>query len=215
MFVYELFFRLKIPLMKPSYHKQLQRDSVLKPYLSLYHFELELKKHIHIQFIKSIVSQQLSTKVADVIFNRFKQLLVEENSKPQTIAQLTIDEFRSIGISNSKANYILNVCNFFIQEKLTDSKIYAMSDEECLKKFTSIKGIGKWTVEMILMFSLQSENIFPVDDLGIQQAMMQLYGLSNTNKKEMQTKMIEISNSWNPYKTYASLYLWKIKDSQK
>ena len=84
-----------------------------------------------------------------------------------------------------------------------------MSNEELIKYLTQIKGIGSWTVEMILMFSLGREDVFAVDDLAIQQTMCKLYNIDTTNKKAMKLKMISISNKWIPYRTYACRFLWR------
>jgi DNA-3-methyladenine glycosylase II len=88
-----------------------------------------------------------------------------------------------------------------------------MSDQEIVKFLTQIKGIGAWTVEMLLMFAMQREDVFPVDDLGIQQAMIKLYEIEAGSKKELKLKMSQIADSWSPYRTYASMHLWRWKDS--
>ena len=88
-----------------------------------------------------------------------------------------------------------------------------MSNEEIIELLVQIKGIGKWSVEMLLMFTLGREDVFAVDDLGIQQAMCKLYKLDFENKKEMKEKMLKISAKWSPYRTYACLHLWRWKDN--
>lgn len=87
-----------------------------------------------------------------------------------------------------------------------------MSNEEIIDLLVQIKGVGKWTVEMLLMFSLGREDVFAVDDLGIQQAMCKLYKIDATDKKIMKEKMLKISAKWSPYRTYACLHLWRWKD---
>ena len=124
------------------------------------------------------------------------------------------DELRSIGLSNAKTNYVLNVCNFFIENKLTDARLHKMEDEELIEYLVQIKGIGRWTAEMILMFTLAREDVFAVDDLGIQQAMTKLYNLDAADKKGMKLKMISLSKKWSPYRTYACRYLWGWKDGK-
>ena len=88
-----------------------------------------------------------------------------------------------------------------------------MSNEEVVVFLTKIKGIGAWTVEMLLMFAMQREDVFPIDDLGIQQAMIKLYQIEADNKKTLKEKMRQIAASWSPYRTYACLHLWRWKDS--
>ena len=158
------------------------------------------------------MSQQLSTKVAAVFHQRFLNLYKGKNPTTVQIASTPFETLRSIGLSNAKANYVLNVCNFFIDEKITDAKLHKMENEELIKYLSQIKGVGQWTVEMILMFTLGREDIFAVDDLGIQQAICKLYKIDAVDKKTMKEKMLLISAKWSPYRTYACRYLWGWKD---
>lgn len=172
------------------------------------------RKKVYLQLCASIISQQLNTAVAKVIFNRFLNLY---NTKPPTLKQIAgtpVETFRSIGFSNAKASYVHNVCKFFVEHNLTDAKLTKMSNEEIIDLLTQIKGVGKWTVEMILMFTLGREDVFAVDDLAIQKAITKLYGLDAGDKKAMKEKMLEISEKWIPYRTYACRYLWEWMDKK-
>lgn len=170
------------------------------------------KKRIYLSLCASIMSQQLSTKVADVIYQRFLALYGKKIPTAQQILDTAFETLRGIGLSNAKTNYIQNVCRFFIEEGLTDQRLYKMSSEEVQEKLIQIKGVGKWTTEMILMFALQKEDVFPVDDLGIQQAMTKLYKLDNSNKKILYEQMHQVAEKWRPYRTYACVHLWRWKD---
>jgi DNA-3-methyladenine glycosylase II len=170
------------------------------------------RKKVYLHLCSSIISQQLSTIVAKVIFNRFLKLYKTKQPSLQHIADTTLETFRSIGFSNAKASYVHNVCKFFVEHKLTDAKLAKMSNEEIVELLTQIKGVGKWTVEMILMFTLGREDVFAVDDLGIQKAITKMYELDPSDKKLMKEKMLEISEKWSPYKTYACRYLWRSLD---
>ncbi len=174
---------------------------------------LQRRKNIYLQLCSSIMSQQLSTKVADVIYNRFLALYGKKTPTAQQILDTPFDTLRSIGLSNAKTNYVHNVCRFFLEEQLTDAVLYKMSDEAVIDKLTQIKGVGRWTVEMILMFSLKHEDVLPVDDLGIQQAMIKLYKLQYDSKKELYEKMYKAAEKWKPYRTYACVHLWRWKDN--
>lgn len=176
-------------------------------------FVLAKRKNVHLHLCNSIMSQQLSTKVADVFQQRFFNLYNGKTPTPQQIVNTEFETLRGIGLSNAKANYVKNVCQFFIAEKITDAQLYKMSNEEVIAFLTQIKGVGKWTVEMILMFTLGREDVFAVDDLGIQQAMCKLYKIDFEDKKGMKEKMLSISKKWSPYRTYACRYLWGWKDS--
>jgi len=192
----------------------LTKDKKFKKIIELQEpYVLVKRKNIHLHLCNSIMSQQLSTKVADVFQKRFINLYKTKNPTTAEIAATPFETLRSIGLSNAKANYVINVCNFFIEEKITDARLHKMSNEELIKYLTQIKGVGQWTVEMILMFTLGREDVFAVDDLGIQQAICKLYNIDATDKKEMKAKMLLVSKKWSPYRTYACRYLWGWKDN--
>jgi DNA-3-methyladenine glycosylase II len=160
------------------------------------------------------MSQQLSTKVAKVIFNRFLELYGGEEPTPGQIVATPFDKLRAIGLSNAKTQYVLNVAQFAIDHKLDDQKLKKMSDEGIIELLIQIKGVGKWTVEMLLMFTLGREDIFAVDDYGIQVAMKKLYKLDDSKKKDFKEKMLKLSKKWSPYRTYACMHLWSWKDNK-
>lgn len=195
------------------YKQHLAKDKKLAKLLAAEHHSLELQKNIPLRLMRSIMGQQLSTKVAQVIYTRFVALYNNKEPKPQQVLDTPNEVLRSIGLSNAKVQYVKNVAAFCIEHKITDKKLHALSNEEIIDLLVTIKGVGKWTVEMLLMFSLQREDVFSVDDLGIQQAMIKLYDLNNNDKKELKQQMITISNKWQPYKTYACLHLWSWKDN--
>jgi DNA-3-methyladenine glycosylase II len=175
--------------------------------------KLKFHKNICLRLCASIMSQQLSTKVAKVIFNRFLELYGREEPTPSQIIATPFETLRAIGLSNAKTQYVLNVAQFAIDNDLSDKKIKKMSDADIVDLLTQIKGVGKWTVEMLLMFTLGREDIFAVDDYGIQVAMKKIYRLDDSNKKEFKEKMLKLSKKWSPYRTYACLYLWHWKDN--
>ncbi|MEN9702315.1 MAG: hypothetical protein RIR55_1657 [Bacteroidota bacterium] len=197
-----------------SYKTFLKSDLKLAPLLNEDTHVLKRRKNTSIRLIASIISQQLSTKVAKIIFDRFLDLY--DGKEPSCTQVLATDplKLRAIGLSNSKVAYVQNVAQFFLDHKITDSQLYKMDPEDVVDLLTQIKGVGRWTVEMLLMFSLGHENVFAVDDLGIQQAMVKLYKIKYETKKELHAKMIAKSQKWAPYKTYACLHLWKWKDTK-
>lgn len=196
-----------------SYQKHLKKDKGLAALVKGEAYTLHKRKNTAIRLIASIVSQQLSTKVAAIIFKRFIDVYKGKEPSMQALIDTPFDILRGIGLSNSKVNYVQNVAQFFISQKITDKQLYAMEPEAVIELLTQIKGVGRWTVEMLLMFSLGHEDVFAVDDLGIQQAMIKLYKIKYTTKKELQIKMLKRSMSWAPYRTYACLHLWNWKDS--
>ncbi len=196
-----------------EYVAHLQKDKRLSKAIGEDLHELKLHPNIPVRMMASIMSQQLSTKVAAVIFKRFLALYKGKEPKPQQVLDTPAETLRSIGLSNAKVSYVHNVASFCIEHKITDKKLLAMSNEEIIGLLVQIKGIGKWSVEMLLMFTLGREDVFAVDDLGIQQAMCKLYKLDPENKKEMKEKMLKLSEKWSPYRTYACLHLWRWKDN--
>ena len=192
----------------------MQKDKWLAPILKGETHALALQKNIPIRLMASIISQQLSTKVAAIIFDRFVALYPAKKPTIQKVLDTPEETLRGIGISYAKIKYIYAVANFCLEHKITDKKIQELSNEAVIELLTQIKGVGKWTVEMLLMFSLGREDVFAVDDLGIQQAMTMLYHLDPTNKKQLKIDMLERSKAWSPYRTYACLHLWRWKDDK-
>jgi DNA-3-methyladenine glycosylase II len=197
-----------------DYLSFLGKDRVFRKLINL-HGPMELRKRnkIYLRLCGSIMSQQLSVKVAEVIYNRFLALYGKREPTPQQILDTPPETLRAIGLSNAKTQYIYNVCRFFTENKLTDRRIHAMENEELIALLTVIKGVGRWTVEMILMFTLGREDVFAVDDLGIRQAMIRLYKLDASDPRALKKELLRISEKWSPYRTYACLYLWKHKDN--
>lgn len=197
-----------------SYKKHLSKDKVLAGILQKDTHTLSLQKNIPLRLMASIISQQLSTKVAAIIFDRFVALYPAKKPTIQKVLDTPEETLRGIGISYAKIKYIYAVANFCLEHKITDKKIQELSNEAVIELLTQINGVGKWTVEMLLMFSLGREDVFAVDDLGIQQAMTKLYHLDSTNKKRLKIDMLERSKAWSPYRTYACLHLWRWKDDK-
>ena len=173
---------------------------------------LHLHKNIALRLIASIMGQQLSTKVAKVIYHRFLELFDGKEPKSQQVLDTPSVMLRNIGLSNAKVSYVKNVAEFCIKNKISDKKLLKMSNREIIDKLVAIKGVGQWTVEMLLMFTLGREDVFALDDLGIQQAMAKLYNLETSNKKLLKEKMAKLADKWSPYRTYACLHLWQWKD---
>jgi DNA-3-methyladenine glycosylase II len=195
--------------------EKLNKDKKLQKIIALQQpYVLNMEKNIHLHICSSIISQQLSTKVAAVIYGRFLKLFKKKTPSPADILAVPFDDLRAIGLSNSKTHYVRNVCEFFIANNVTDKMLHKMGDEELINFLVQIKGIGRWTAEMILMFTLGREDVFAVDDLGIQQSMTKLYKLDAADKKGMKEKMTTISSKWKPYRTYACRYLWGWKDGK-
>jgi len=171
------------------------------------------KKNIPLRLCASIMSQQLSVKVAEVIYRRFLELYGKAEPTPAQIVDTPHEVLRGIGLSNAKVNYVKNVAQFAIENDMSARKLSAMTDEEVIEYLVPIKGVGRWTVEMLLLFTLGREDVFAPDDLGIQNFMLHHYKIDQTNKKSIREDMIRMSRKWSPYRSYACLHMWNWKDS--
>ena len=196
-----------------NYFTHLKKDKKFRKVLQSPLPPLRVHSGAPLHLIGSIMGQQLSVQVARVLHERFIALCGRKNPSLKRIAALEISDLRGIGLSNAKAGYVLNVANFCLDNKVTDKKLQMMESEQVIEWLTQIKGVGRWTVEMLLIFTLGREDVFAVDDLGIQLAMASIYGLDRSDKKLFKKKMIELSENWRPYRSYGCLHLWKFKDN--
>jgi DNA-3-methyladenine glycosylase II len=186
----------------------LKKDPILKEIiLNSNEIKPSLELDIYHYLLDSIVSQQLSIKVADIIFNRFLDLFSERYPHPKLLLNMDDETLRNVGLSYRKASYLKNVAQFTLENNLDFEHIQKQSDTDLMDLFIQIKGVGKWTVQMLLMFPLDRDDVFPVDDLGIQTNMKKIYKLTS-EKKELKKELIKIAENWKPYRSLASKYIW-------
>lgn len=153
-----------------------------------------------------IVSQQLSGKAAATIFSRFNKLFNNDTITPDELLQIPHEKLRAAGLSNTKANYVKNLAQHVLDGSLTLDRLPKLTDEEVIAELTKVKGIGRWTAEMFLIFSLGREDVFSHGDLGLRNGLKKIYKF----KREPSKKRIEaIVKKWSPYKSFASRILWK------
>ncbi len=176
--------------------------------------DLDIQNDIYHTLLDSIVSQQLSVKAATTIYNRFLTLFPNGNAAPEWILQCDTEQLRGVGLSGQKVNYMRNVATFWQENQLDERDWLTTSDDDLINELTQIKGVGKWTVQMILMFKLGRLDVFPTDDLGIRQGMMHLYDLHHLKGKALLEKMHELAAPWQPYRSVACRYLWRFKDAK-
>ena len=160
--------------------------------------------------LRSIVFQQLSGKAANTIYERFINLIPKTVTlSTKEVLKLDKDEMRKTGLSFQKINYLRNLAYFFENNSFQKKDVERMTDEEISNALTQIKGIGQWTVDMFLMFTLNRADILPYTDLGIQKGFKKIFNMNNLpSKKEMETH----SKIWRPYRTIACWYLWRTVD---
>jgi len=184
--------------------KHLKKDPVMNFLIKKYHDKISLDDYRSTNYALSlsnlIIDQQISFKAAITIKKRFALLI--ENLSFQEILDLDNDKIQSIGVSFRKVAYIKNVFSFFIKN---EKKILHFSEEKLQKELISIKGIGKWTVEMFLMFELGKPNIFSKGDIALINSVKKNYKMDDLKNSELDS----LIKSWSPYNSTASLLLWK------
>ena len=155
--------------------------------------------------VEAIITQQISDSAGKSISLKFKNLFGKKYPTPSDVVKLSKDEIKSVGLSRMKAEYIFDMSQMIVDKKL-DFKIFKkMSNEDVISELTKIRGIGKWTAEMYLIFALGRMDIFPLGDLGLINGIKKLYDLENPSTDEI----LEITNSWIPYRTIGTWYIWR------
>jgi DNA-3-methyladenine glycosylase II len=185
-----------------------KRDKVLKKIIASYEGELMVTKgDAFFTLARAIVGQQISVKAADSIWKKLVATLGK--IKPDIVANAPSEVLRPCGLSNSKVVYLHALADHFLQNKKRIKAWPAMGDEEIIKELTSIKGIGRWTAEMFLIFHLGRSDIFPVGDLGLLKAIYRHY---NKSDKMALADVRDLGERWQPYRSVATWYLWRSLD---
>jgi len=156
---------------------------------------------------RSIVGQQISVKAADSVWQKFSGAV--HTITPHAVYKHNVDLLRACGLSQSKVIYLKDLALHFLEKKLVPEQWDAMSDDELIVELTKVKGIGRWTAEMFLMFHLTRPNVFPIADLGLQKAMNLHY---NKGKPLSQRKIKNIEQNWQPWRSVATWYMWRSLD---
>ena len=156
--------------------------------------------------VRSIISQQISVAAARTIQERLVEAMQPDGVTPEAILQFNVDALRELGVSRQKATYLLDLASKVHDGTVDLKNIGRSSDEEVIAELTQIKGIGVWTAQMFMMFSLGRLDVFPDGDLGIQNAIVESYDIRGELTRP---KMLKIAKPWSPYATIASWYLWR------
>jgi DNA-3-methyladenine glycosylase II len=167
--------------------------------------ELRAPSDYFVDIVDSIISQQLSGKAALTIFNRFKKLFPKEEITPEKLLKLPDEKIRECGISYSKIKYIKGVAKAVTNSDLDLKSFDKLSDGQVIEELVKLKGIGRWTAEMFLIFTLLREDVFSAGDLGLKNAIAKHYKLKDADEK----KLLKISKKWSPYRSLASRILWR------
>ena len=167
---------------------------------------------LYLALLRAIVSQQISTKAAAAIWKRFQALFPPEGyPEPREVLALSEDELRAAGLSRQKAGYLKAIAEYNERGLLDYEHLTSLSEDAFTQHLTAIKGVGRWTAQMLQMFALDQPDVFSEGDLGIQNAMRKHYGLAETGRA-LQKRMVTIAEVWRPYRSLACKYLWQSLD---
>ena len=159
---------------------------------------------------RAIIFQQLSTKAASTIHARLLGLLPDGKATALALAALTEEQFRAVGISRQKSMYLRDLSEKTVSGVLTLEGLEQLDDEGVIAALTTVKGIGRWTAEMFLMFRLHRPDVLPVGDLGILTAVQRAYGM---RKRPTPERLLKLGDAWKPYRSVACWYLWRSLDN--
>ncbi len=195
----------------PDYHSHFEKaDPILFEVVrQVGPFQLTLQRNRFRMLVGSIISQQLSTVVARTIRNRLEAAVAPGTLTPERVGQFEKHQLRSLGLSNQKAEYILDLSSKVLDGSVQLSSLGRKDDEEVIQELTVIRGIGRWTAQMFLIFSLGRLDVFPHDDLGVRSALRNLYGLSELPDKHTSH---QIAVQWKPYSSVGAWYCWRSLD---
>ena len=198
---------LESEVMIDGIKKLSSNDIRLKTFLQKFRVPvLPIEKNYFWSLCRSVIYQQISGKAAKKISDRYLSLFDQEvKMTPADVLDIDIEKINNVGISRQKSSYIKNIADAFSNKIINEKNISELDDQEIIKQLTSIKGVGRWTAEMFLIFTLRRTDVFPVTDLGVQKGFQIFYSLDELPTIEM---MNQKSESWRPYRTIMSLYLW-------
>jgi DNA-3-methyladenine glycosylase II len=193
----------------------MRRDPVLAPIIKKYGtcgIRTGRESDIFCGLVEAIVSQQLSTRAAATIYGRLRALLPNGGTPtPEALLPLSDEALRGIGLSRQKLAYMRDLSRKMLDGSINTAGLQDMTDEEIVAELTKIKGIGRWTVEMLLIFRLTRPDVFPAGDLGIVKAVQRAYNLRKTPDVK---RLHAIAERWRPYRSVASWYLWASLDNK-
>ncbi|GAB3635828.1 DNA-3-methyladenine glycosylase [Hymenobacter arcticus] len=168
---------------------------------------------LYLALLRAIVSQQISTKAAAAIWRRFTALFRPDGyPEPREVLRMSEDELREAGLSRQKAGYLQAIAEYQERGLLDYEHLSQLESEAFTTHLTAIKGVGRWTAQMLQMFALDQPDVFSEGDLGIQNAMRKLYGLEETGRA-LQKRMLVLAEPWRPYRSLACKYLWRTLDA--
>lgn len=173
-------------------------------------YRMDYREPVFESLVRSIVYQQLSGKVASVIYRRFSEALGGKVT-PESILKLRPERMRKLGLSGQKTEYIRELAKHTKRGSVVFEKLPEMDDAEVIEHLTQVKGIGVWTAQMFLMFALRRPNVLPTGDLGVRMAIKKAWDLEELPKPD---EMERLAAGWRPWASVASWYLWRSLDNE-
>lgn len=188
----------------------LRADPVMRDLVkNLGPYQMEVRGRPYEALLRAVLYQQLAGAAAAAIERRFLALFDNRIPTAEQLAPISDEQFRAVGISRQKASYMRSIAEHFSAGHLNDRKLMRMPDEEFIAAVMQIRGVGRWTADMLLMFCLGRPDVLPVGDFGVQNSMRIAYGLDAMPKPD---QMLEIAEPWRPYRSAGSWYLWRRSD---
>jgi len=187
--------------------KYLKKDpKIAKIILQVGEYSVKITKNRYRSLVEAIVAQQLSGPVADSILKKFRKLYKSDFPKPTVVLQTSDKKLRTVGLSKMKIVYIKELSKKIESRNLNMRNFSSMEDEQIIEHLTNVKGIGRWTAEMFLIFSMGRLDVLPVGDLGLKKGIQLMFSLNELPTEEQIRRLAE---SWRPYRTIATWYIWK------
>lgn len=188
----------------------MKRDRILKRLIPKHSSEWLLPSATpFVTLARAIIGQQISTKAASSVWERFT-LQCGRRPSPNSVLQVSTDDLRGAGLSKRKAEYVQDLAHHFAEKKVKPARWHSMDDEEVVGELCAIRGVGRWTAEMFLIFSLQRPDVLPLDDVGLLRA-ISLHYFSGEPVSRFEAR--EVAQAWSPWSTVATWYLWRSLDS--
>jgi len=193
----------------------MRRDPALAPVIRKYKGRSPLDAPIVDPFsalVRTITAQQISTKAASTIHGRLVALMPNGVATPEALVSISDEQLRGAGLSRQKSAYLRDLGLKVASGELPIHSLETLNDEDVIQAIVKVKGLGRWSAEMFLMFRLRRPDVLPVDDLGIVTAIQRIYGL---RKKPKADRIRKIGEAWRPYRTVACWYLWRSLENEK
>jgi len=174
-------------------------------------FKLSRNRNYFLVLCKTIIAQQISTQAAESITHRFQSLFQGHNVTPEKIARLSSIRLKQVGLSRQKVKYLKDLSAKFLDRSIRTHRLAYQNNEEVVEALTSVYGIGRWTAEMFLIFSLNRIDVLPLGDLGLKAGMQKIYNMRSLPSPK---KMLALGEKWHPMETVATWYAWRIQDAE-